>query len=501
MGYVHYKLGQGEVAINYIMESLRHPCSHPMLIAGAHEFMADVLEQQGLWAMVLQQRATALERLVSMDSLRRARVRCGMAVALLNLQRADEAQEALDQAMADIAHFPMPTRELGKIQVARAQYCLSRKDFAQAWKFCDEAGRTTEDCGSHQYTNDVLLLRAEIELAQGRVEASQATCTSLGLRAMSFHRQTALRMLQERICRESGDWARAYALHLETEALQHVDLKVALDKKEEMYRIEMTTRHNRALQDKNRQLETMSAERDDLMHLVVHDLSNYLQATRNSLDVMGMALGKDSMTISVGKDVLLQRSVSSLAMMEEILGQLRLLWEVEANSADSVPLQKASLVAIIDEVVLQYRDWAESKGQSLVFDAGDQHVMCNVHPQHMSQIMSNLISNAIKYSGAGACTRVSLCRKEAGMISIRVEDQGQGMTESDLKLAFQRFRRLSAKPTRGEPSNGLGLYLVKRLASEVGGELSVTSPGKGKGAVFSIRLPLACALTHQSEAA
>jgi signal transduction histidine kinase len=74
---------------------------------------------------------------------------------------------------------------------------------------------------------------------------------------------------------------------------------------------------------------------------------------------------------------------------------------------------------------------------------------------------------------------------------IRVTDQGAGLSPEDLGRLFGRFQRLSAKPTAGESSTGLGLSIVKRIIDMHGGEVTATSPGPNKGSTFTITLPAA----------
>ncbi len=77
-----------------------------------------------------------------------------------------------------------------------------------------------------------------------------------------------------------------------------------------------------------------------------------------------------------------------------------------------------------------------------------------------------------------------------GNAVIRVTDRGAGLSPEDLDRIFGRFQRLSAKPTGGEGSTGLGLSIVKRIIDMHGGDISAESPGPGQGAIFTIRLPL-----------
>ena len=78
---------------------------------------------------------------------------------------------------------------------------------------------------------------------------------------------------------------------------------------------------------------------------------------------------------------------------------------------------------------------------------------------------------------------------DADATLIRVKDDGAGLSGEDISRLFGRFQRLSAKPTGGESSTGLGLSIVKRIVELHGGRVSAESPGPGRGATFTIRLP------------
>ena len=74
-------------------------------------------------------------------------------------------------------------------------------------------------------------------------------------------------------------------------------------------------------------------------------------------------------------------------------------------------------------------------------------------------------------------------------IAIRVKDEGPGLSQEDMSRLFGRFQRLSARPTGGESSTGLGLSIVKRIVELHGGTVDAQSAGPGQGATFLIRLP------------
>jgi signal transduction histidine kinase len=112
--------------------------------------------------------------------------------------------------------------------------------------------------------------------------------------------------------------------------------------------------------------------------------------------------------------------------------------------------------------------------------------MCDA--DRMREAIDNLISNAIKYSPIGGKIAVVVSHEHNNTI-IRIADQGAGLSPEDLGRLFGRFQRLSAKPTAGESSTGLGLSIVKRIIDMHGGEVTANSEGPGQGSTFTVTLP------------
>jgi signal transduction histidine kinase len=132
---------------------------------------------------------------------------------------------------------------------------------------------------------------------------------------------------------------------------------------------------------------------------------------------------------------------------------------------------------------------AVNKQQSIAVSAPPNVVtMCDA--DRMREAIDNLISNAIKYSPIGGRISV-LVSNEKKKTLIRVADEGAGLSPEDLGRLFGRFQRLSAKPTAGESSTGLGLSIVKRIVDMHGGDILAESAGPGQGATFTITLPTA----------
>jgi signal transduction histidine kinase len=112
--------------------------------------------------------------------------------------------------------------------------------------------------------------------------------------------------------------------------------------------------------------------------------------------------------------------------------------------------------------------------------------MCD--SDRMREAIDNLISNAIKYSPIGGKISV-LVNREQNKTVIRIADEGAGLSPEDLGRLFGRFQRLSAKPTAGESSTGLGLSIVKRIIDMHGGQVTADSAGPGQGSTFTVALP------------
>ena len=106
----------------------------------------------------------------------------------------------------------------------------------------------------------------------------------------------------------------------------------------------------------------------------------------------------------------------------------------------------------------------------------------------ITSVIENIISNASKFSDHGKNIFVSIHEIENNFV-LSIKDEGPGFSPEDLDSAFKKFKQLSSKPTGGESSTGLGLYIVKRIVDLHGGTIEIKSEGKNKGAEFIIALP------------
>jgi signal transduction histidine kinase len=166
-----------------------------------------------------------------------------------------------------------------------------------------------------------------------------------------------------------------------------------------------------------------------------------------------------------------------------------LLAEAMADALNiSIRREPIGVPALVREIVEASRPLSEKKQQRIEVDAPESLTVSG-DPDRLREAIDNLVSNAIKYSPIGGEIAISVKRHD-GDVLIRVSDNGPGLSPEDMSRLFGRFQRLSAKPTAGESSTGLGLSIVKRIVELHGGQVEAESRGAGSGTTFTVALPL-----------
>ena len=115
--------------------------------------------------------------------------------------------------------------------------------------------------------------------------------------------------------------------------------------------------------------------------------------------------------------------------------------------------------------------------------------------EELKAAISNLIDNAVKYSAQEVRVTVDIAEADAGRIAVRVQDQGIGIPQTELKRIFKRFYRIPGTMAMRVKGSGLGLFIVRSVAERHGGRAYAQSGGAGQGSMFVIELPAATPLT------
>jgi signal transduction histidine kinase len=230
-------------------------------------------------------------------------------------------------------------------------------------------------------------------------------------------------------------------------------------------------------------LREMNNEKNEFMGIAAHDLRNPLSAIKGYTEM----IIEDAQTL---KHAELERNgrrvLEAVSRMAEMVGNLLDANRIERGEMhlDLVTVVPATIVAAVLET---QRSRAAAKRQVLHWqnDAGSVPVLAD--RVVLTQVVENLLSNAIKYSPPEKNIFVRL-RTEEQSINIEVRDEGPGLSAEDQKRLFGKFARLSAKPTGGEHSTGLGLSIVKKMVEAMNGKVWCESE-PGNGATFIAALP------------
>ncbi|WP_242345156.1 hybrid sensor histidine kinase/response regulator [Anaeromyxobacter terrae] len=240
--------------------------------------------------------------------------------------------------------------------------------------------------------------------------------------------------------------------------------------------------------------ERSDRAKDEFVATVSHELRTPLNA------VLGWArllrLGKLDATASARGIETIERSAQAQAQIVDDLldvsrivrGQLRL----DVRPVELVPVIEAALDAV--------RPAAAARSISIAAVLVPRAGPVSGDPGRLQQVVWNLLSNAIKFTPPGGRVEIRLARAE-GEVAISVRDTGAGIDPTFLPHLFERFRQADSSSTRAHGGLGLGLALVRHLVEAQGGSVSAASEGPGRGATFTVRLPISPLRTRRAAAA
>ncbi len=240
---------------------------------------------------------------------------------------------------------------------------------------------------------------------------------------------------------------------------------------------------NIELEANNAKLEELNQEKNYLMGVVAHDLKNPLSQIKGLVNIIQL----DADNFNDEQKNFLGLINQSADRLTEMIHQILDVRAAE-NQTLNFSLKAIDLQPKVAELVEAYNRPARQKDISLNLSLPDTYLKAKVDEQALHQILDNLISNAIKFSPRDRKVDVSLT-KEKQKVLIQVADQGPGMTEDDKKKLFGRFQKLSARPTGGESSNGIGLSIVKKYVEAMDGKVWCESV-LGEGTSFFVSFPL-----------
>ena len=236
----------------------------------------------------------------------------------------------------------------------------------------------------------------------------------------------------------------------------------------------MIISYQRKIWEKNSQLVKLNDEKDLYLSVMSHKVNNTLAVLSNELREKNN--GKNLIMLSWVDST--KRLITNIIMNMKHLSSNR-----PVHLDETVDLREH-----LQFLILRNRDKTELKNQNISFSSCPEPVFIPTNKEVLEEIVENLIDNAVKYSYQGSDIAVGLDVEKSNAV-ITVRDQGPGFTEQDIGKIFSPFTLLTAKPTGGEASTGLGLFVASRLAEKLGGTLRL-DPDYSGGALFVVTLPI-----------
>jgi signal transduction histidine kinase/ActR/RegA family two-component response regulator len=236
------------------------------------------------------------------------------------------------------------------------------------------------------------------------------------------------------------------------------------------------------LAEANRELERANSRKDEFLAMLAHELRNPLAGISTAAEVLRFVRA-DQARVSETGDVIRRQVRHMSKLVDDLLDVSRVTRGLVRIEKVSVDL-KDSLRGAVEQV----RSAIEAKGQHLSVEVPDDDLCVCGDRTRLTQVLSNLLANANRYSPAGASIRV-----EAGLsgqhIALSVEDNGQGIDPALQPRIFDLFVQAERTVDRSEGRLGIGLALVKKIVELHDGTVAVHSAGAGQGSRFTLRLP------------
>jgi signal transduction histidine kinase len=239
------------------------------------------------------------------------------------------------------------------------------------------------------------------------------------------------------------------------------------------------------LREKNLKLIDLNAEKNEFLGIVAHDLKNPLGAISGYAEMLEEDAGEIPQEEIVDTAVRIKKSAN---IMFDLVSNLLDVNRIEQGRMD-LTLAPCDLWETVRQAVDGYSTRAGAKQLLLHFEDGPRPPQVMADAAQLAQIMDNLVSNAVKYSPNGKNIYVRVCQV-GHSVRAEVRDEGPGISAEDRRRLFGKFVRLSARPTAGEHSTGLGLSIVKSLVESMNGKVWCESE-LGKGATFLVELAVA----------
>ena len=229
-------------------------------------------------------------------------------------------------------------------------------------------------------------------------------------------------------------------------------------------------------------LRLADRRKDEFLATLAHELRNPLAPIRFGADLLRRLPGDADKVAETG--VMIERQLGQMVRLVDDL------MDVSRITTGKIRLQKQPLALrpLLQDAVDSLRATAGKAGVAVTLAPGDAPLMVNADAVRLTQVVVNLLTNAIKFSDAGAPIAVG-AQADGAQAVVTIKDQGIGIAPGDQKRIFDLFTQVGAGPGRVQAGLGIGLSLARALVELHGGKLEVKSAGLGHGTEVVLRLP------------
>jgi signal transduction histidine kinase len=433
----------------------------------------------------------------------RSQVLNGIGNACVELREYTEAERYFDEAL-EFCETVGDRLGAANAKCEKGQLYHRIKRYSDALQLCQDAEVLFTELGFDIYVSAAVIYQGSIYADQDSLlfnpeEAKKCFLTGLDIAQKCDYKDwiirahQALSELYEKTARSREALHHLKVshqiqcnVHRDASLMRVEQLQVVLDVENERKKQQIEKEKNITLNESNRKLKYLLDERREFMGLAAHDLKNPLAGIIGLVDhLKEHRCCEDYEDIPSLLELMEQSAVSALSIVTNILDDNRL-----EEGQVTLKRKKCSLNKICKEITNLYKERAIVKGIELICEDDGKAVKALIDEFMVRQILDNLISNAIKFSGKGNHVWVRLRNSEDGEShEIHVVDDGPGISKTDQNKLFQRFAKLANKPTANEGSSGLGLSIVKKLVEMNKGTVCCKSV-VGKGSTFIVRFPV-----------
>jgi signal transduction histidine kinase len=265
-------------------------------------------------------------------------------------------------------------------------------------------------------------------------------------------------------------------------------LKIAMQNKEissQKEQIELQSAKikqvNSTLRERNKKLRELNEEKNYMMSVVAHDLKSPL----NQINGLANVIKLDEQNLNETQKECLNNIDVASKRLSEMVNKILDSRNVDRKT-DNLQIEPVDIDKMAGEVLKDFSNAAGNKKIVLNKNSNKNGTLVKADKHYLRQVLDNLVSNAIKFSPAGKKVALNI-KDDDDKVLAEVIDEGPGISNEDKEKLFTEYAVLSAKPTGGETSTGLGLAIAKNYVEKMGGEIWCESDF-GHGAVFKLKL-------------